>query len=278
MQVILRSFCVISMIFLSNMAQAENRILVATINGEKIWLDQVMQAAEGLPPEYRNKPMQEYFGDIVADIIDTKLAAKAGEAAKLTDDPLVQDAMKLAGERILAEAWLAVTVREKMTDEALQQAYDTFVADEASREQITASHILVAAKDDAVAIIKNLNDGADFAEIAKEKSTGPSGPNGGELGTFGRGQMVPAFETAAFALPAGGFSATPVQTQFGWHVIKVSEKAVKPAPSFDDMRDQLVNSLSRQHLGRVIEGLRADQSIVLRSFEDVRTDVQAKAQ
>ena len=237
-----------------------------------------MQAAEGLPPEYRNKPMQEYFGDIVADIIDTKLAAKAGEAAKLTDDPLVQDAMKLAGERILAEAWLAVTVREKMTDEALQQAYDTFVADEASREQITASHILVAAEDDAVAIIKNLNDGADFAKIAKEKSTGPSGPNGGELGTFGRGQMVPAFETAAFALPAGGFSATPVQTQFGWHVIKVSEKAVKPAPSFDDMRDQLVDSLSRQHLGRVIEGLRADQNIELRSFEDVRTDVQAKAQ
>ena len=239
MQVILRSFCVISMIFLTNMAQAETRISVASVNGETIWLDQVMQAAEGLPPEYRNKPMQEYFGDIVADIIDTKLAAKAGEAAKLTDDPLVQDAMKLAGERILAEAWLAVTVREKMTDEALQQAYDTFVADEASREQITASHILVAAKDDAVAIIKNLNDGADFAEIAKEKSTGPSGPNGGELGTFGRGQMVPAFETAAFALPAGGFSATPVQTQFGWHVIKVSEKAVKPAPSFDDMRDQL---------------------------------------
>lgn len=278
MQVILRSFCVISMIFLSNMAQAENRILVATINGEKIWLDQVMQAAEGLPPEYRNKPMQEYFGDIVADIIDTKLAAKAGEDAKLTDDPLVQDAMKLAGERILAEAWLAVTVREKMTDEALQQTYDTFVADEASREQITASHILVAAEEDAIAIIKNLNDGADFAEIAKEKSTGPSGPNGGELGTFGRGQMVPAFETAAFALPAGSFSATPVQTQFGWHVIKVSEKAVKPAPSFDDMRDQLVNSLSRQHLGRVIEGLRADQAIELRSFEDVRNDVQAKAQ
>lgn len=278
MQVILRSFCVISMIFLSNMAQAENRILVATINGEKIWLDQVMQAAEGLPPEYRNKPMQEYFGDIVADIIDTKLAAKAGKDAKLTDDPLVQDAMKLAGERILAEAWLAVTVREKMTDEALQQAYDTFVADEASREQITASHILVAAEEDAIAIIKNLNDGADFAEIAKEKSTGPSGPNGGELGTFGRGQMVPAFETAAFALPAGSFSATPVQTQFGWHVIKVSEKAVKPAPSFDDMRDQLVNSLSRQHLGRVIEGLRANQAIELRSFEDVRNDVQAKAQ
>ena len=278
MQVIPRSFCVILMIFLSNIAQAENRILVATINGEKIWLDQVMQAAEGLPPEYRNKPMQEYFGDIVADIIDTKLAAKAGEDAKLTDDPLVQDAMKLAGERILAEAWLAVTVREKMTDEALQQAYDTFVADEASREQITASHILVAAEEDAIAIIKNLNDGADFAEIAKEKSTGPSGPNGGELGTFGRGQMVPAFETAAFALPAGSFSATPVQTQFGWHVIKVSEKAVKPAPSFDDMRDQLVNSLSRQHLGRVIEGLRADQAIELRSFEDVRNDVQAKAQ
>ena len=128
------------------------------------------------------------------------------------------------------------------------------------------------------AVVVMTGHGADFAELAKEKATGPCGPNGGELGTFGRGQMVPAFETADFALPAGSFSAKPVQTQFCWHVIKVSEKAVKPAPSFDAMRDQLVNSLSRQHLGRVIESMRADQTIELRSFEDVRNEVQAKAQ
>ena len=124
-------------------------------------------------------------------------------------------------------------------------------------------------------MIAALDKGEDFAELAKTKSTGPSGPNGGSLGTFGRGQMVPAFENAAFALGEGNFSKTPVQTQFGWHVIKVDKKAIAPAPTLEAMRDQLVQNLSTQALGRVLEELRAKQDIKLRSFADIRKDAMA---
>ena len=90
--------------------------------------------------------------------------------------------------------------------------------------------------------------------------------------------MVPAFETAAFAMPVGSFSAEPVQTQFGWQVISVSERSVQPAPEMEAMRAQLSNNLSRQHLGRLLETLRADAVIDLRRFEDIRKDAQAAQQ
>lgn len=237
-----------------------------------------MRAVEGLPQEYRQAPMDSYFDQLVAEVIDTKLAAAAGYESNLDKDEAVAQAMKMAADRILAEAFLSATINSQITDEAIAAAYDTFVADTASREQVTASHILVETKEAAQEIIAKLNDGGDFAALAKESSTGPSGPNGGALGTFGRGQMVPVFETAAFSMPVGSFSAEPVQTQFGWHVITVSDRSIQPAPAMEEMRAQLSNNLSRQYLGRLLETLRADAAIDMRSFEDIRKDAQAAQQ
>ena len=259
-------------------ASAQDRIAVATLDGETIWLEEVLRAAEGLPQEYRQAPMDTYFDQLVLEVIDTRLAAKAGQGAKLNEDAAVAEAMTLAANRVLAEAYLSATIADQMTEEAIIAAYDAFVADTASREQVTASHILVETKETAMGVIDMLNDGADFAEIAKEKSTGPSGPNGGSLGTFGRGQMVPAFEAAAFALPIGSFSGEPVQTQFGWHVIKVSDRAVATAPALEEMRGQLANNLSRQSLGRLLESLRARAEIDVRDFDEIRKEAAAQAQ
>lgn len=268
----------LSFILLSGSVSAQDRISVATLNGETIWLDEVMRAIEGLPQEYRQAPMESYFDRLVAEVIDTKLAAAAGYESNLDKDEAVAQAMKMAADRTLAEAFLSTTIESQITDEAIAVAYDAFVADTASREQVTASHILVETKEAAQEIIIKLNEGGDFATLAKENSTGPSGPNGGALGTFGRGQMVPVFETAAFSMPAGSFSAEPVQTQFGWHVIAISNRSVQPAPGMEEMRGQLSNNLSRQQLGRLLETLRADAAINLRSFEDIRKDAQAAKQ
>ena len=175
---------------------------------------------------------------------------------------------------MLAEAYITREVSKEITEESIQAAYDTFVADTGSRETVTASHILVETEDEARAIIAQLNDGADFAELAREKSTGPSGPNGGSLGTFGRGQMVPGFETAAFGMPAGSFSADPVQTQFGWHVTQVSDKGIEEAPALDQMRDQLVANLSRQSFSRIVEELRVGSSLEVRPLEDVMAEAR----
>ena len=262
----------------SAIAQASDQISVGTVNGKEIWLDDVLRAAERLPEEFQQTPLENYFSQLVADIIDSQLAATAARNDDFEKKPEVAAAMQLAANRILAESWLAEKVRAEITEKAIQNAYDKFVADTASREQVTASHILVETEAEAKAIISALRDGENFAELAKEKSTGPSGPNGGALGTFRRGQMVPAFETAAFNLASGSYSDTPVQTQFGWHIIKVDDKEIAPAPDLEAMRTQLANNLSTQTLSRLLEELRASQDIQLRSFADVQKDAMNATQ
>lgn len=260
----------------ARMAQAdEDRIPVGTVNGETIWLDDVMRQAERLPAKFRQAPMENYFDQLVNDMVDSKIAAAAARAAKYDTKKEIAAAMKTAADRVLAESWIGEKIISDVNDTAIKKAYKTFVADTASREQVTAAHILVATEDEAKAIIASLKEGADFAELAKSESTGPSGPNGGSLGKFGRGQMVPAFENAAFALDNGKITTQPVQTQFGWHVIKVESKEIAPAPTIEDMREQLVQTLSTQALGRVLEELRAKQDIELRSFDEIRKDAMS---
>ena len=259
-----------------NIVQAEEgRIPVGTLNGETIWLDEVMRQAERLPAQFRQTPMANYFDQLLADMVDSRIAANAARAEKYDTKEEIVLAMKTAADRVLAESWIGDKIADDVNEKAVEKAYQIFAADTASREQVTAAHILVATKDEAISIIDSLESGADFAELAKSKSTGPSGPNGGSLGTFGRGQMVPAFENAAFTLEIGKFTKKPVQTQFGWHVIKVEAKETAPAPTIDAMRDQLIQTLSTQALGRVLEELRAKQKISLRSFNDIRKDVMA---
>jgi peptidyl-prolyl cis-trans isomerase C len=253
----------------------EGRISVGTVNGETIWLDDVMRQAERLPTKLREAPMANYFDQLVTDMVDARIVADAARAASFDTKEGIASAMKTAADRVLAELWIGDKIAGDVTDKAIKKAYETFAADTASREQVKAAHILVATEDEAKAIITLLEGGSDFAEVAKNKSTGPSGPNGGSLGTFGRGQMVPAFENAAFALKNDKFTKQPVQTQFGWHVIKVESKEITPAPTIDAMRDQLMQAISTQALGRVLEELRAKQNIKLRSFDDIRKDALA---
>lgn len=268
-------FCLLPMMIFSGAVMAQDRIAVATVGDQTIWLDEVMQAAETLPEQYRQAPLNTYFDQLVADVIDTRLAASAARKIDLDQNELVAAAMQMAADRVLAEAYLGDAIREQISEEAIINAYNIFAADTASREQVSAAHILVDDEATAKDIIVQLNNGADFATLAREKSTGPSGPNGGDLGSFGRGQMVPAFEAAAFSMPAGSISVSPVQTQFGWHILKVGERSVQPAPSIEDMRGQLVNSLSRQTLARVLETMRAEATISIRDFEAIRADAQA---
>ena len=256
----------------SAIAHANDLVSVGTVNGKDIWLDDVLRAAERLPKDFQEQPLENYYSQLVGDMIDSELAAIAARNDAYDTKPEIAAAMQMAANRVLAESWLAEKVRAEITESAIQSAYDKFVADTASREQVTASHILVETEAEAEAVIAALQNGDDFAELAKKKSTGPSGPNGGALGTFGRGQMVPAFETAAFNISIGSYSDTPVQTQFGWHVIKVDGKDIAPAPDLEAMRAQLANNLSTQTLGRLLEELRASQDIQLRSFADVRKD------
>ena len=259
------------LLFLSGTSKAEDRIPVATVNGKTIWLSDVMEQAERLPASFRQTPLENYFDQLVSDMIDAQLAAAAARKEGFEKKKDVMASMKVAADRVLAEAWISDAVTSEISEESVKKAYQTFVADTASRQQVTASHILVDNEDEANSIIKELLAGADFADLAKSRSTGPSGPNGGSLGTFGRGQMVPAFETAAFALDDGDFSKTLCRLNSGG-IIKVEKKEITQAPTLDQMRNKLIQTLSTSAVGRVIEELRAGQNIQIRPIEDIRRD------
>ena len=146
-------------------------------------------------------------------------------------------------------------------DAEVKARYEAEAKKLANIEQIKARHILVKTEDGAKAIIAELKGGGDFAELAKKKSTGPSATDGGDLGFFGKGQMVPAFEKAAYALNAGAFSETPVKTQFGWHVIKVEERKKADIPSFEEMEPAIRDRLSQDAGSAYIMKLRKEAKI-----------------
>ena len=149
----------------------DDRIPVGTVNGETLWLDDVMRQAERLPDEFRQTPLANYFDQLVTDMVDARIAADAARTAKHDQKDDVAAAMRVAADRVLAESWLGETVGGEVNDAAIENAYQKFVADSASREQVTASHILVETEDEAKAVIAALEKGEDFAELAKTKST-----------------------------------------------------------------------------------------------------------
>ena len=255
-------------------AQNSSEIPVATVNGEEIFLDEVMRLIDNLPPEIRQQPLTNYFDRLVDDIVDSRLAAGMAEKGGLAKNPEIARQINIAAQRVLAETWINTELAKAVTNEHIKAAYETFIADETAREEIHARHILVKDKKEAEDIIAQLKKGADFALLAQEKSTGPSGPDGGDLGYFQRGAMVPGFEIAAFNLKKGTFSKQPVQTQFGWHIIMVEDKRIAEAPSLDALTPHLRQNLITQNLGRILDNLRKNAKIERRPFEEIRNDAQ----
>ncbi len=235
--------------------------VVAIINGTEVHRTEVELVARALPEQMRNVPMEQIYPMLLDRLIDFKLIETEAENQNLADDPEVQPALAQARANVLRDAMLRKTVDARSTDEALQARYEEMKDDEGfSYEEVHARHILLASEDDAKAVISDLEGGADFAELAKEKSTGPSGPQGGDLGYFKMGQMVPEFGDAAFAMEIGSTSAEPVKTQFGFHVIKVEDKR-KVEPSFEETEPQIRQELARTIVTGLVEELREGADI-----------------
>jgi peptidyl-prolyl cis-trans isomerase C len=159
-----------------------------------------------------------------------------------------------------------------VTEESIQAAYDAEFGNFEGEDEFDASHILVATEEEAKEIKTLLDDGGDFAETAKEKSTGPSGPNGGSLGWFGKGQMVPEFENAVVSLEKGQIS-DPVQTQFGWHLIILNDTRKSEAPGLDAVREQLAQSLQQDAIQAKIDELTQQSQIERPALDGVGPEV-----
>ena len=153
---------------------------------------------------------------------------------------------------------------KKHWDESnLQAMYEQLVVNQPDQDEVNARHILVDDKEKAEALIAQAQNGADFAELAREHSTGPTGANGGDLGYFAQAQMVPEFSAAAFAMEVGAVSDEPVQTQFGWHVIKVEDRRPVVKPSYEEMREALSQQLRQSVTQSIVQSLRGEAEVTL---------------
>lgn len=234
-------------------AQAQDaNTVVATVNGKIITIGHMILARATLPEQYQQLPDEVLFEGILKQLVEQTLLADsfAGDLPKRIAISLENEERSLiAGESV--EAVLAAA----LTDDAIQAAYNARFADAEPTQEYNASHILVETEEEALALKAELDAGADFTSAAKEKSTGPSGSNGGALGWFGKGAMVPSFEAAVADLAVGAISA-PVKTQFGWHVIILNEARNASAPTLDEVRPELEGALRESALSAAIEILR----------------------
>jgi peptidyl-prolyl cis-trans isomerase C len=231
--------------------------VVATVNGVDITLGHMLVAKATLPQQYQQLPDEVLFPGILDQLVQQTALQQSysGELPKRVELSMENEQRSLvAGEAI--EKILATAV----TDEALQAAYDATYANAEPTKEFNASHILVETEDEAKAIVEQLKGGADFAATAREKSTGPSGPGGGSLGWFGPGAMVPEFETAVATMEPGDIS-DPVQTQFGWHVIKLNEVRNAEAPALEDVRAELEQQVRSEAVAAAVDALVADADV-----------------
>jgi peptidyl-prolyl cis-trans isomerase C len=244
---------------LSQPAYAEESSVLAIVNGDKITRSDLDNAFSNLPPQYQNAPFEQMFPLLLTSLIDSKLVAADARARGLDKEPAYKERLEQISEQLLERYTIRQIIEEAVAEDKLRARFDA-QATEAEME-IHARHILLKTEAEALEVIKALDGGADFAELAKEKSTGPSGPRGGDLGYFGKGQMVPEFETAAFALDAGSYSSTPVKTQFGYHVIKVEESRQAKPKTFEESVEELRAAAAEEAGGQYVDSLRSKAEI-----------------
>jgi len=228
--------------------------VVAIVNGKTLRRSDVVASAASLPPQYRNQ-IDAYFPALVDRLIDMTLMAEEGRKENLQDDPEVKRMVTNYEDQAMREVLLRRQLKDKLTDAALQAKYNEMVKGMKPQEELRASHILVPTEAEAKDIIAQLDKGADFAKLAKDKSKDPGATNGGDLGYFSDGEMVPEFWAAADKLNKGEYTKAPVKTQFGWHVILLTDKRTKPTPTYDQVKDQIKDDVTQQVIATYLGGL-----------------------
>jgi peptidyl-prolyl cis-trans isomerase C len=245
--------------------------VVAKVNGTEIHQSDLAVAEEeaGQLPPMSPDAKKDYLVQFISDMI---LVSKAAEAKKMGDTPEFKRKIAFTREKLLMEQLLTDTAKSALTDDAMHKVYDEAVKQMGQEQEVHARHILIraAAGDDKAskdaedkikAVIVRLKSGEDFEKVAKEVTEDPSGKaNGGDLGYFSKEQMVPEFSDTAFKLDKGQISE-PVKTQFGWHVIKVEDKRLKPMPKFEEVKPQIEQYVTRKAQAELVTSLRASAKI-----------------
>ena len=230
--------------------------------GDQTITEQDLEYAQGdLEQQFERLPAEQRKAAVLSAMIDIKMIANEAEKAGIAETPSFVSRMDFLRDRALHNLYFQERVLADVSDEQIRERYEKEVSELEPQLQIRARHILLKSKEEADAVIAELDAGKDFAEAAKEHSTGPSGPEGGDLNFFGKGQMVPEFETAAFALENGEYTKEPVQTQFGFHVIKREEDRTQPLPPFENVKDQLRQLVVQENYVALLNQIREQVEI-----------------
>ena len=236
---------------------AEGEETIATVNGKVIsTLERDTQAAQ-----LKARGQNATDDQVVDELVSLELMSQEAEKMGLDKTPEMAAEMKIMRARVLANALLTqFTEKLDLDDDTLRGEYDKQIATTEAQE-FQASHILLEDEAKAKEVIAELDEGADFAESAKKYSTGPSGPNGGDLGWFDSGAMVPEFSQAVAAMEPGKYTEEPVKTDFGWHVIKLVDRRARSPQSFESVKDQIRNVVLRTKVAEYIDELHASAEI-----------------
>lgn len=242
-------------------SQPSGNLVVARIDGTELHLSDVEAAQQSLPPQAQQLQLEQIYPILLERLVDGALIAEAGRKDHLNQDPDLQRRLRRYEDRLIQEAYLHRAIRDAETEDRLRMRYQSFVKEKPAHQEVHARHILVKTEGEAKSVIAELDKGADFAALAKKYSTDPGAGAGGDLGYFGHDDMAREFADAAFALPAGQYTKTPVKTEFGWHVIKVEDHRTSTPPSFEEARDEVSQLVAREIVDAKLKELRSGARI-----------------
>ena len=242
-------------------ARAQDDPLIAKVEGVEIHQSDVTMAEEDLGQNAQALTGEARRDYLVSYLTDVILAAKAAEAKKIADQKDFKGRIAFIRRKLLMEMLLTAEGKAAVNDQTMHKVYEDAVKQISTEQEVRARHILVPTEVEAKAILVEIRKGTDFAELARQKSKDPgAAAQGGDLGWFGKEQMVPEFAEAAFKMNKGEISE-PVKTQFGWHIIKVEDKRGKPVPEFDKVKDQIETYVMRKAQADYIAKLREGAKI-----------------
>ena len=249
-----------ALLFSSSLAAEEANLdtVVATVSGTELTIGHMLDVKRQLPEQYQTLEGSVLFNGIIDQLIQQELLS-----GTITDDPSwLGTAMENQRRNILSSVVINALRANAITEDTLQTAYASKFPEGSGEQEYKASHILVETEQEARDLLVMLDDGADFGGLATEHSTGPSGPRGGDLGWFGKGQMVTPFENAVMGMDAGTYTG-PVQTQFGYHLIFLNDRRVTAPPPFEDVRGELEVEIQNAAVEDHLRGLIANADVVM---------------
>lgn len=226
--------------------------VLAKVDGYEIKRQDVLVMMNSVPPQLRQMPPEQLFAAVLDQMINNHVIDKKAKKSGLEKDKDVVEQLEKVKEQIVRSKFLENAIADNLDEERIQAEYDQYVEAYKPVDEVRAAHILVKEEKVAKDIIKKLNKGETFADLAKENSLDGTGQNGGDLGFFAKAEVVPEFAEAAFSLEPGKYTKKPVKSSFGYHVIRVDEKRERAADSFDQMKPLIEQNLRRVVLEEVL--------------------------